>query len=121
VLPATANLASETRQMIGILQARPQHQATSLSENEAARADNAALRGATLGATPLVVLAAGQTIQYVPNWRESQVYQAGLSTNSRLIVADDSDHSIHWDRPALVIDAVRTLIEAADTGQSLVR
>ena len=33
-LPVAAKLAPETRQLIGILQARPQHQATSLSETE---------------------------------------------------------------------------------------
>jgi pimeloyl-ACP methyl ester carboxylesterase len=103
-LPVAAKLTPETRQTIGILQTRPLHQATSLNEN---------------GATPLVVLAAGRMMQQVPNWRESQAYQAGLSTNSHLIVADDSDHSIHWDHPALVIDAVHSVIEAARTGQSL--
>jgi pimeloyl-ACP methyl ester carboxylesterase len=81
--------------------------------------DNDALRGATLGHTPLVVLASGQLIHQIPNWRESQEYQAGLSTNSRLIVAEGSDHSIHWDRPALVIEAVRAAIDAARTGHSL--
>jgi pimeloyl-ACP methyl ester carboxylesterase len=118
-LPVTANLAPETRQLIGILQARPQHLSTSLSETDAARLDNAALRNATLGATPLVVLEAGRTMQQIPNWRESQEYQAGLSTNSRLIVAAGSDHSIHWDQPGLVMDAVRTVIVAARTGRAL--
>ena len=118
-LPVAAKLAPETRQLIGILQARPQHQATSLSETDDARLDNAALRDATLGATPLVVLEAGRSMQQLPNWRESQDYQAGLSTNSRLIVAEGSDHSIHWDRPAMVIDAVRAVIEAAHTRQRL--
>jgi len=118
-LPVAAKLAPETRQLIGILQARPQHRATSLSETEAARLNNDALRDATIGATPLVVLEARRTMQQIPNWRESQEYQAGLSTNSRLIVADGSDHSIHWDRPALVIDAVREVIDAAHSGHSL--
>ena len=118
-LPVAAKLAPETRQLIGILQARPQHQATSLSETDDARLDNAALRDATLGATPLVVLEAGRSMQQLPDWRESQDYQAGLSTNSRLIVAEGSDHSIHWDRPALVIDAVRAVVAAARTDQPL--
>lgn len=118
-LPATANLAPETRQLIGIVQARPQHQTTSMSETDAAQLNNDALRDATLGHTPLVVLEAGRTMQQSPNWRESQDYQAGLSTNSRLIVAEGSDHSIHWDRPALVTDAVRMVITAARTGQAL--
>ena len=118
-LPVAAKLAPETRQLIGILQARSQHQATSLSETEAARLDNDALRGARFGATPLVVLASGQLMHQILNWRESQEYQVGLSTNSRLIVAEGSDHSIHWDRPALVIRAVRAAIDAARTGHSL--
>jgi pimeloyl-ACP methyl ester carboxylesterase len=120
-LPVTANLAPETRQLIGILQARPQHLATSLAETEAARVNNDMLRGATLGDTPLVVLGAGRTLQQSPDWRDSQAYQAGLSTNSRLIVAEGSDHSIHWDRPAMVIDAVRAVIESANTRQPLVQ
>jgi pimeloyl-ACP methyl ester carboxylesterase len=118
-LPVTAKLAPETRQLIGIVQARPQHISTSLSETDAARLDNAALRNATLGATPLVVLEAGRTMQQIPNWRESQEYQARLSTNSRLIVAEGSDHSIHWDQPGLVMDAVRTVLAAARAGRAL--
>jgi pimeloyl-ACP methyl ester carboxylesterase len=118
-LPVAGKLAPETRQLIGILQARSLHQATSLSETEDGRSNNDALRGATLGATPLVVLASGQLTHQIPNWRESQDYQAELSTNSRLIVVEGSDHSIHWDRPALVMDAVRAVIVAARTGQAL--
>jgi pimeloyl-ACP methyl ester carboxylesterase len=118
-LPVAAHLTPETRQLIGILQARPQHMATSREETEAARSNNDTLRGATLGDTPLVVLEAGRTMEQIPNWRESQEYQAGLSTNSRLIIAQGSDHSIHWDRPAMVIDAVRAVIEAAHTRQRL--
>jgi len=73
----------------------------------------------SVGHTPLVVLESGQLMHQIPNWRESQEYQAGLSTNSRLIVAEGSDHSIHWDRPALVIAAVRAVIAAARTDQPL--
>src|SRR5215212_6146640 len=40
-LPVTAKLTPEMRQLIGIVQARQQHQATSLNENETASADNA--------------------------------------------------------------------------------
>jgi pimeloyl-ACP methyl ester carboxylesterase len=118
-LPVAANLAPETRQLIGVVQARPQHVSTSIDETDAARLDNAALWNARLGSTPLVVLEAGQMMQQRPSWRESQDYQAGLSTNSRLIVAEGSDHSIHWDQPNLVMDAVRTVLAAAQTGRAL--
>jgi hypothetical protein len=46
-----------------------------------------------------------------PYWVEAQRQQAALSTNGRLIVAAGSGHSIHWDQPMLVIDAVRQVIK----------
>ena len=36
-----------------------------------------------------------------------------LSTNGRLIVPAGSGHSIHWEQPTLVIDAVRQVIAQA--------
>ena len=77
-------------------------------------ADDALLRAApSLGDRPLIVLAAGQKVADDPIWAEAQRRQAALSTNGRLIVAEGSGHSIHWDQPALVIDALRQVIEQA--------
>jgi pimeloyl-ACP methyl ester carboxylesterase len=45
-----------------------------------------------------------------PYWAEAQRRQAALSTNGRLIVAEGSGHAIHWEQPALVVDAVRQVI-----------
>ena len=45
-----------------------------------------------------------------PYWAEAQRRQAALSTNGQLIVAAGSGHAIHWEQPALVIDAVRQVI-----------
>ena len=47
-----------------------------------------------------------------PYWAEAQRRQAALSTHGRLIVAEGSGHAIHWEQPALVIDAVRQVVEA---------
>jgi pimeloyl-ACP methyl ester carboxylesterase len=64
----------------------------------------------SLGERPLVVLAAEQHMTADPYWTEAQRQQAALSTNGRLIVAAGSGHYIHWEQPALVIDAVRQVV-----------
>lgn len=46
-------------------------------------------------------------------WQAMQEDLATISTNARLIVADDSGHFIHVERPDLVIDAVRQVLEQA--------
>jgi pimeloyl-ACP methyl ester carboxylesterase len=48
-----------------------------------------------------------------PYWAEAQRRQAALSTNGRLIIAEGSRHYIHWEQPAVVIDAVRQVIAQA--------
>jgi pimeloyl-ACP methyl ester carboxylesterase len=74
--------------------------------------DDAELQAApSLGDRPLIVLAAEQNMIATPYWAESQRRQAALSTNGRLIVPAGSVHYIHWEQPALVIDAVRQVIE----------
>ena len=75
-------------------------------------ADDALLQAApSLGDRPLIVLASEQNSTAIPSWAEAQRRQAALSSDSRLIVAQGSGHAIHWDQPALVIDAVRQVIE----------
>jgi pimeloyl-ACP methyl ester carboxylesterase len=77
-------------------------------------ADDAQLQAApSLGDRPLMVLAAGQKVAHDPIWLEAQRRQAALSSDSRLIVAEGSGHAIHWEQPALVIDAVRQVVEKA--------
>jgi pimeloyl-ACP methyl ester carboxylesterase len=76
-------------------------------------ADDALLQAApALGDRPLFVLAAEQNMTTTPYWAEAQRRQAALSTNGRLIVPTGSGHYIHWNQPALVIDAVRQVVEA---------
>lgn len=75
-------------------------------------ADDAQLEAApSLGDRPLIVLAAEQNMTATPHWAEAQRRQAALSTNGRLIVPAGSGHYIHWDHPAVVIDAVRQVID----------
>jgi pimeloyl-ACP methyl ester carboxylesterase len=82
-----------------------------------------------LGEKPLVVLSAGAR-QY-PGLTKKQAKRAqdqtdefeaglvGLSQNSELVVAENSDHYIHFDRPELVVDAIRRVVDAALDGGRL--
>lgn len=63
----------------------------------------------SLGNRPLVVITAGQNTQ--PNWDVLQRDLLTRSTNSRQIVAEGSGHYVQDDRPALVIGAVRDVVE----------
>ena len=119
VLPVTAKLPADLRQTIGVLESRTGDIATAEAENASAAMSNDQLRDVALGDLPLIVLGAGTSVEYTPHWRESLAYQAGLSTNSRLTIVAGSDHSIHWEAPALVVDAVRQVVEAARTDQPL--
>ncbi len=66
-----------------------------------------------LGDLPLLVLAAGESMEQIPYWPEAQRRLAALSTQGRLIVVEESGHSIHAEQPARVIDAVRQVVDEA--------
>jgi pimeloyl-ACP methyl ester carboxylesterase len=118
-LPGTQNLSPETRITIGILQARPQQVETALAEGQGRLESNSSLSSAEpLGDTPLVVLASSQNIDHLPFWKEVQQIMAGLSSNSRLVVAS-SGHAVHFEQPAIVVESVRQVVDAARTGEPL--
>lgn len=96
-------LLRTSRQAVDVETAEGLHRAT----------DDTLLQAApSLGDRPLLVLAAGQKVALDPIWAEAQRRQATLSTHGQLIVAEGSGHAIHWDQPALVIDAVRQVVDA---------
>ena len=53
-------------------------------------------------------------------WKEGQQRLVGLSTNSKLIVAQRSNHMIQLDEVGLVVDAIREVHTAARTSRPLV-
>jgi pimeloyl-ACP methyl ester carboxylesterase len=120
IWPTTENLTPETRTEIGVLQARSQQVRTVLSEGASLTHDNPQLASATsLGNVPLVVLAAGQLVAQSPVWLPAQEQMARLSSNSRLVIVDDSGHYIHWDRPTVVVDAISQVVQATRMDQQL--
>src|SRR5215218_4672575 len=119
VLPGSGNLTPETRTAIGVLQARPRQIETALAEEGAKMDSNTLLRtAASLGATPLIVLVSAQSVDHDPVWKEAQQIMTGLSSNSRLVIAQ-SGHYVHYEQPAQVVESIRQVVDAARTGQPL--
>jgi len=75
----------------------------------------------SLGDLPVVVLASGTFLQLVPDprlashmhnvWQELQRDLAQLSSNSKFVVVEDSGHFIQVDRPQVVTEAIKELVE----------
>jgi pimeloyl-ACP methyl ester carboxylesterase len=83
----------------------------------------------SLGERPLVVLTAGQ-IRDIPAevpdevvermkqeiWPGLQREAAALSTRGEFRLVEDAGHYIHHDRPDVVVEAVREVVEAVRSG-----
>ena len=84
--------------------------------------EGASLLGPDLGDIPLVVLSAGiigsedvppDVAERMQNVRlEMHREMLDLSTNSTLMIAEESDHAIPTNQPDLVVDAIRQVVEA---------
>jgi pimeloyl-ACP methyl ester carboxylesterase len=78
----------------------------------------------SLGPLPVLVITHGQPFPgpfavLEKNWSEGQAQLAGLSTDSVLMVAKNSNHMIQQDEPTLVVDAIRRVHSAVKNGNSL--
>ncbi len=105
-------LSAETRTAMALIAYAPRSQDAGTAEAFQREASDAQLAAApSLGDRPLVVLASEANMTSEPNWPEAQRLMAELSTQGRLIVPADSSHYIHWDHPAVVIDAVAQVVE----------
>lgn len=111
-LMGAPGMPAATRAAIAILNSRKAAIDATTAEADQRATDDALLAAApSLGSMPLVVLVAGQNAVSDPLWLDAQQRQAALSSNSRLKVVDGSGHYIHWEHPAVVIDAVRGVVE----------
>jgi pimeloyl-ACP methyl ester carboxylesterase len=119
VLPGSENFAPETRTAIGVLQARPRQIEIALAEGQGRmESDTQLRRAAPLGEIPLIVLASAQSIDHLSFWKDAQQIMTGLSPNSRLVVAPGG-HAVHFEQPALVVESISQVVDAARTGQPL--
>jgi pimeloyl-ACP methyl ester carboxylesterase len=111
LLGIPSSLPDATRTAMALLASQPQAIAATTAEGIERATDDGALQAAPLlGDRPLIVLAAEASMTHLPFWPEAQQRMAALSTAGRLIIAQGSRHAIHWDQPALVIDAVQQVI-----------
>ena len=99
---------------------------TGVAENEAFENNLAEVRTANVnfGTMPLIVISRGywdpmpgfsdtENQHAWQMWQEMQVELLSLSSNSRQIIATESEHNIHLQQPELVIDAIQELVDAA--------
>ncbi len=104
-------LPAQTRAAIAMVAYAPVSVATGAAEARERAADDRQLETApSLGDLPLVVLASEANMTNTTDWADAQQQLAMLSTRSQLIVPPGSSHYIHWDHPAVVIDAIRQVV-----------
>jgi hypothetical protein len=102
---------------------------TGVAENEMFEKNLAEARDAhinSFGNLPLVVLSRGywdplpglseaENQQAWQEWQKMQSELAALSSNSKLVIADKSEHSIQLQQPQLVIDTIWKVLGAMKT------
>jgi pimeloyl-ACP methyl ester carboxylesterase len=101
-----------------LFQGAPQAAEANISEVRSYAESDAQLRAGAgpLGDKPLTVLMRGRPDPdpaFWSAWQASQQTTAGLSTQGRLVVAENSGHTIQLEQPELVVSSVRQTIEAS--------
>jgi pimeloyl-ACP methyl ester carboxylesterase len=118
--PSLVGIDVDTRTKLAVIASSPQGLSTQWDEYTVWADADVALRGAPpLGRLPLIVVSSGLMAERDPILRAAMRTQAGLSSNSRLVIATDSGHPIQFDQPKLVVDAVQQVLVSARTGQPL--
>ena len=118
--PSLAGIDADTRTKLAVLASDPKRLSTQWDEYTVwADADVALHAAAPLGRLPLIVVSSGLMAERDPILRAAMRTQAGLSSNSRLVIATESGHPIQFDQPELVIDAVQQVITSVQTEQPL--
>lgn len=104
-------LSIETRTAMALIAYGPRSQEAGTAEAMEREANDAQLAAApSLGDRPLIVLASEANMTGEPHWAEAQHRLAEMSAQGRLIVPAGSGHYLHWDHPAVVIDAVAEVV-----------
>ncbi len=113
-LAGTSANPAETRGLMALLATRQNAINATDGEALARAANDAELRAEpAMGSLPLIVLVSDQSIANVPHWAEAQRRQAGRSSEGRMVIASESSHAVHLDRPDLVIGSVREVVASA--------
>jgi len=95
--------------------------AAEMSAMEESTAEVRAMRITSFGSLPLSVLSAGiyyptpslsdtENQQFQSEWQTLQTELVALSSDSKQVIAEQSGHTIQFDQPDLVVDAVREMV-----------
>ena len=95
--------------------------AAEMSAMEESTAEVHAMRITSFGSLPLRVISAGiyypnpalsdtENRQFQAGWQTLQSELAALSSDSKQVIAEQSGHTIQFDQPDLVIDAIREMV-----------
>lgn len=104
-------LSIETRTAMALIANGPRSQEAGTAEAMEREANDAQLAATpSLGDRPLIVLASEANMTSEPHWAEAQHLLAEMSAQGRLIVPAGSGHYLHWDHPAVAIDAVAEVV-----------
>ena len=118
-LAGTAASSAETRRLMALLGTRQNAIDATDGEARERAANDAELRvEPAIGSLPLIVLVSDQSIANLPHWAEAQRLQTGRSSMGRMVIASESSHAIHWDRPDLVINSVQEMVARARSRKS---
>jgi len=120
--PGVKKLPPEVRETYLAVGFQPKYFEANLAELESIAESDAQVRAATRHLhIPLVVIRHGipDLFATLPpadiaeaeiTWQKRQEDLAALSSNSRLVVAEQSGHSIQYDQPDLVVDIIREMV-----------
>ena len=130
--PAHAKLPADLQPVERALMLRTPHVVTMCEELLNLSVSDGQMAGSKLPpGVPLAVLSASRWqvgAEILPEdaaaalavWRELQADLARKSTNSSHLVVADSGHDMPFDQPAIVVEAIRAVVEAARTQTRLV-
>jgi len=107
-------VSHDLAQEMVLMQTTPNAIAATTAEGMARSDDDRILANSTLGAMPLVVIAAKESMDGIAGWPAAQKDLAALSTRGRLVVAP-TGHAVQLEDPNLVIEAVQSVIENVQT------
>lgn len=103
-------LPEDIASQMQLLETEPSAIDESYAEGIARSADDDALAKQSLGAMPLTVIAAEQTMTGLSGWAAAQDSLAQLSTKGRLVIANGSGHYVQLEQPDLVISNIEQVL-----------
>ena len=118
--PSVKNLPDDVVYLQAMFAVRETRLQTLLNESQLTTANDDQLRAAQVAdGLPVYVLSADSSLAGLAAWETGQRDLLALSSNSQRRIVQNSGHNIQLDQPQAVIDAVRQVFDAANTGQPL--